>query len=130
MFPCSRQVGPATADKLERACSAKPNRHFLCAPVFGPPPFAKDAQLVMAIAGQYSAKKRVSHALCPAVVRKVMDLGSDVERAAKFKLTGNAMVLGCIELLAETTTLADQSGVGAEKVRRFGVDPMGLFVLG
>jgi 3-hydroxyisobutyrate dehydrogenase-like beta-hydroxyacid dehydrogenase len=70
----------------------------------------------MAIAGQYHAKKRVSHALCPAVVRKVMDLGSDVERAAKFKLTGNAMVLGCIELLAETTTLADQSGVGAEKV--------------
>lgn len=126
MFLARSQVGPATADKLERTCSAKPNRHFLCAPVFGPPPFAKDAKLVMAIAGQYHAKKRVSHALCPAVVRKVMDLGSDVERAAKFKLTGNAMVLGCIELLAETTTLADQSGVGAEKVRVCGD---GLFVL-
>lgn len=110
------QIAPDTADKLERTCSAKPNRHFLCAPVFGPPPHARDAQLIMAMGGQYHAKKRVSHALCPAVVRKVMDLGSDVERAAKFKLTGNAMVLGCIELLAETTTLADQSGVGAEKV--------------
>ncbi|KAJ9105020.1 hypothetical protein QFC19_003651 [Naganishia cerealis] len=109
-------VAPATADKLERSCSAVPNRHFLSAPVFGPPPLAKSANLVMAIAGQYHAKKRVSHAICPAVVRKVMDLGSDVERAAKFKLTGNAMVLGCIELLAETTTLADQSGVGAEKM--------------
>jgi 3-hydroxyisobutyrate dehydrogenase-like beta-hydroxyacid dehydrogenase len=110
------QVGPSTADKLERACSSVPNRHFLSAPVFGPPPLAKSAGLIMAIAGQYHAKKRVSHAVCPAVVRKVMDLGSDVERAAKFKLTGNAMVLGCMELLAETMTLADQSGVGAEKV--------------
>ncbi|KAJ9093071.1 hypothetical protein QFC21_006564 [Naganishia friedmannii] len=109
-------VGPATADKLERTCSSVPNRHFLSAPVFGPPPLAKSAGLVMAMAGQYHAKKRVSHAICPAMVRKVMDLGSDVERAAKFKLTGNAMVLGCMELLAETMTLADQSGVGAEKL--------------
>jgi hypothetical protein len=43
---------------------------------------------------------------------QVMDLGSNPERAASFKLVGNTMILGVLELLAESMTLADQSGVG------------------
>lgn len=45
-----------------------------------------------------------------------MDLGSNPERAASFKLVGNTMILGVLELLAESMTLADQSGVGKENL--------------
>lgn len=34
-----------------------------------------------------------------------MDLGSNVEKAASFKLVGNSMILSTIEMLAETMTL-------------------------
>lgn len=76
------------------------------------------------------------------LILQVMDLGSNPERAASFKLVGNTMILGVLELLAESMTLgssfncpprrrgrptdtfspyfcgsaADQSGVGKENL--------------
>lgn len=47
-----------------------------------------------------------------------MDLGSNPERAASFKLVGNTMILGVLELLAESMTLAEMSGVGKENLFR------------
>lgn len=49
------------------------------------PRAAESAELVLAISGDYYAKKHAAHALVPAVARKVMDLGSNVERAMSFK---------------------------------------------
>jgi hypothetical protein len=37
------------------------------------------------MSGDYYAKKHAAHALVPAIARKVMDLGSNVERAMAFK---------------------------------------------
>jgi hypothetical protein len=62
--------------------------------VFGPPPAAHSAQLLLVIAGNLHAKKHVAHTLVPAIGRKMMDFGSDVEKASKFKLIGNSMILG------------------------------------
>jgi 3-hydroxyisobutyrate dehydrogenase-like beta-hydroxyacid dehydrogenase len=37
--------------------------------------------------------------------------------APTFKLIGNSMILGCMEVLAEAQTLAEKSGIGAEAVQ-------------
>lgn len=94
IFVDTSTVYPDTAGKLERQCSANRHGAWISSPVFGPPPLAAQAGLVLAISGSYQAKKHVAHALVPAIGRKVMDLGSNVERAMAFKLVGNSMVLG------------------------------------
>lgn len=70
---------------MERIASSKPGRAFLACPVFGVPRAAERADLILAIAGDYFAKKIVAHTLCPGIGKKVMDLGSNVERAQSFK---------------------------------------------
>ncbi|KAL1410309.1 hypothetical protein Q8F55_004315 [Vanrija albida] len=105
---------PTVSGQLERDATAKPRRTFLAAPVFGVPRAAEKAQLIIAMAGDLFAKKVASHALVPAIGKKVMDLGSNVERAMSFKLVGNSLELGFIELISECFTLADQAGVGSE----------------
>lgn len=107
---------PATTGKLERKISALPKRHFVAAPAFGPPPMAATAKLVFAVAGPYNSKKFASQFLVPAMGRKIMDFGSNPERAASFKLIGNSIIVSTIEMLSETMTLADKTGVGSDRV--------------
>lgn len=45
-----------------------------------------------------------------------MDFGSNPERAASFKLIGNSMIIATIEMLSECMTLADKTGVGADRL--------------
>lgn len=79
------QIFPSTAGRLERLASSKPYRVFLTCPVFGVPHAAEHADVILAISGDYFAKKHAAHALVPAIGKKVMDLGSNVERAMSFK---------------------------------------------
>ncbi|KAK6906995.1 hypothetical protein L486_04282 [Kwoniella mangroviensis CBS 10435] len=116
IFVDTSTIYPTTAGKLEDLARSAPHRVFLSCPVFGVPRAAETADLILAISGDYFAKKHAAHALVPAIGRKVMDLGSNVERAMSFKLVGNALELGFIELLAECFTLCDQSGVGSDKL--------------
>jgi len=39
--------------------------------------------------------------------------------AHTFKLIGNSMILGLMEVLAETQTLAEKAGIGAEAAQNF-----------
>lgn len=48
-----------------------------------------------------------------------MDLGGNVEKAPTFKLIGNSLILGSIELIAESMTLAEKSGCGSDKLFEF-----------
>jgi 3-hydroxyisobutyrate dehydrogenase-like beta-hydroxyacid dehydrogenase len=38
--------------------------------------------------------------------------------APTFKLLGNSMILGTLEILAEAYTLAEKAGIGAENMHR------------
>ncbi|KAL7417916.1 6-phosphogluconate dehydrogenase [Mrakia frigida] len=116
LFIDTSTIYPHTAGRLERIAAKVPHRHFLSCPAFGRPEVALDAQLIFAISGDLRAKKHASHLLVPALGRKVYDLGANVEKAAAFKLVGNSLIIGVIELLAETMTLAEQSGVGQDKL--------------
>ncbi|GAA6034441.1 hypothetical protein JCM8097_002726 [Rhodosporidiobolus ruineniae] len=104
---------PTTSGQLEREAT-KLGLLYLQCPVFGPPPAAESAQLVFVLSGDVFAKRLVLPFLVPSMARKSIDVGSDVERASKFKLIGNGMIIGVIELLAEGMTLADKSGVGSD----------------
>lgn len=77
------------------------------------PRAAERADLVLAIAGDYFAKKIVAHTLCPGIGKKVMDMGANVERAMSFKLVGNALELGFVELMSEAFTLCEAAGAGS-----------------
>lgn len=45
-----------------------------------------------------------------------MDFGQDPAKATTFKLIGNSIVLSTVEMLSESMTLADKTGIGADRV--------------
>ncbi|GAA5998206.1 hypothetical protein JCM5350_000546 [Sporobolomyces pararoseus] len=119
IFVDTSTLYPKFCGELERRAAAIPWTYYLCSPVFGPPTLAKEAKLVVVLSGDIFAKRHVEKLLVPSMGRKIIDVGANVERAASFKLLGNSVVLGVIELLAESMTLADKSGVGSELLYEF-----------
>lgn len=85
---------PATTGKIDGILTADPSTHFVASPVFGPPIAAREAKLIVCLAGDYASKKKVAHLLVPAAGRKAIDLGGNVEKAAAFKLLGNSFIVG------------------------------------
>ncbi|KAG9098156.1 hypothetical protein FRC06_006744 [Ceratobasidium sp. 370] len=116
IFVDTSTVYPKVSVEVDRLLSKIPHVHFVAGPVFGPPAAADKAQLIATLAGHYKSKKEVAYILVPAVARKA---SGNVEKAAAMKLIGNAFILGSLELIAETQTLADKSGVGAEQLDAF-----------
>ncbi|KIJ54229.1 hypothetical protein M422DRAFT_25168 [Sphaerobolus stellatus SS14] len=108
-------IYPTLAGELDTLMTG-PHTFFISAPIFGAPPAAQSAQLVIIMAGEVRAKREVAHILVPAVGRKVIDLGSNVEKGPTMKLIGNSLILGTVELIAEGLTLASKSEVGAENL--------------
>lgn len=107
---------PALAGDLDRLLSSFPHTRFITSPIFGPPPAADKATLVIAMSGDYRSKKEVAFLLVPTVGRKVLDLGENVEKASTLKLIGNGNLAAALELLAETLTLGEKSGIGQQIV--------------
>ena len=84
------------------------------------------------MSGDYRSKKEAAYLLVPAVGRRVFDLGGNLEKgrnaiiyglpalirypAPTFKLIGNSMILGFIEVMAEAMTMSEKSGLGADQV--------------
>ncbi|KAG6895085.1 hypothetical protein C0992_003211 [Termitomyces sp. T32_za158] len=77
---------------------------------------AAKGQLLIVMSGDYRSKKEIAYLFVPGVGRKVVDLGENLEKAPTFKLLGNSMILGTLEVLAEAYTLAEKSGIDAENV--------------
>ncbi|THG95470.1 hypothetical protein EW026_g6190 [Hermanssonia centrifuga] len=117
-------VYPSLAGELDNLISSIPHAHLVMAPVFGAPTVAETAQLIVVMAGDYRSKKEVAHLLVPAVGRKVIDLGGNLEKAPTFKLIGNSLLLGSLEVLAESFTLAEKSGIQASQVQNLVKDIM------
>jgi len=107
-------IYPAVAGELDILISEIPHARLVTCPVFGSPQVANKAQLLCVMSGDYRAKKEVAYFLVPGVVRKVMDLGGNIEKAPTFKLIGNSFILGALEVMAEGLTLAEKSGIGSD----------------
>ncbi|KAM0747282.1 NAD(P)-binding protein [Meredithblackwellia eburnea MCA 4105] len=119
VFVETSTIYPTVSGELERQASKIPQTYYLQCPVFGPPPVAKKSQLVWVVSGDHFAKKRVLPYLVPSMGRKIIDVGSNVERASNFKLNGNFLVLGIMENLAEALTLSEKTGVGSDLLMEF-----------
>jgi len=116
IFVETSTIYPTFAGELDALVSSIPHCHLIASPVFGTPTAAAAAELVIVMSGDYRSKKEVAYLLVPAVGRKVIDLGGNIEKAPTFKLIGNSMILGTLEILAEVYTLADKSGIAASDV--------------
>ncbi|EMD42253.1 hypothetical protein CERSUDRAFT_110782 [Gelatoporia subvermispora B] len=113
IFVETSTIYPTLAGELDTMLTSIPHTHLVTCPVFGPPAAADQAQLVCVMSGDYRSKKEVAYLLVPAVGRKVIDLGGNLEKAPTFKLIGNSLILSSLEILAESFTLAEKAGIGA-----------------
>lgn len=116
IFVETSTIYPSLAGELDILVSSLSHSHLITCPIFGTPTVAAKAQLLIIMSGDYRSKKQVAYLLVPAVGRKVIDLGGNLEKAPTFKLIGNSMIMGTLEILAEAYTLAEKSGIGAENV--------------
>jgi 3-hydroxyisobutyrate dehydrogenase-like beta-hydroxyacid dehydrogenase len=118
----------SNSGELDNLISSVPHARFITCPIFGAPPAAAKALLIAVMSGDYRSKKEVAYLLVPAAARKVIDLGGNVEKglgihffnggiisifatAPTFKLIGNSLILGTMEVMAESLTLAEKAGV-------------------
>lgn len=83
---------------------------FCSCPVFGPPAAAKNAGLLIALSGAEHALEVLKEYIVPTLGKAVIDCGSDTARGALLKILGNNCILGTIELLSESFTLAEKTG--------------------
>ncbi|GKZ38489.1 hypothetical protein AbraIFM66950_010738 [Aspergillus brasiliensis] len=87
---------------------------YLASPVLGATPVAQEGKLLFAVAGPDEAVQRVEPYIVGVMGRKVMRLGRDVTRATLLKCTGNFLIGGMMELVAEAQVLAEKSGLGSD----------------
>lgn len=118
IFVETSTIYPTLAGELDSLMTG-PHTFFITAPVFGAPPAADAAQLVIAMSGEVRAKRDIAYLMVPYVGRKVVDLGNNVEKAPTLKIIGNSLILGTVELIAESMTLATKSEIGSQQVVNF-----------
>lgn len=118
IFVDQSSLKPKTSRKLEAEAKSAGAR-YLASPVFGRPDAAAAGTLVQVLSGNAAAKAIVMPIIVPAVARRVVDVGDDVAKGSALKLLGNSMILGIIEMLAETHALADSIGFDPEVYQSF-----------
>jgi len=107
-------IYPSLAGELDEMLSPHEHTRLITCPVFGPPAAADKAQLLLIMSGDYRSKKEVAYLLVPSVGRKIIDLGGNLEKAPTFKLIGNSLIIGSLEVMSEMATISEKSGIGAE----------------
>lgn len=103
---------PTTSTALQSEASSK-GAFFLSCPVFGPPAAAKSAGLLVVVSGNSTARETVKPYLVPTIGKAILDCGDDSSKGALMKILGNNCILGTIELLSESFTLAEKTGFDA-----------------
>lgn len=109
---------PTTSETLQRE-GRESGVHFLSCPVFGPPAAAKSAGLLVAVSGDSAARERVKEYIVPTIGKGVLDCGDATSRGALLKILGNNCILGTIELLSESFTLAEKTGFDTDLFYEF-----------
>ncbi len=122
-------IAPQTARELAATHAAR-GTHYVAAPVFGRPDAAAARMLFILCAGPASARQSVQP-LLEAMGQRVFDLGDDPVGAHVLKLSGNFMILGVIEAMAEAMALGERYGVARERMMEVltqSIFPAPLFV--
>lgn len=118
LFSCGKQgaiyvdhstLFPSTAEMLQREAQ-KHGVHFMSCPVFGPPAVAKSGGLLIALSGDPNSREVLKEYIVPSLGKGVLDCGENASKGALLKILGNNCILGTIELLSESFTLAEKTG--------------------
>jgi len=88
-------------------------------PVFGAPPSAVAAQLVFVLAGNPTSIAKIKPYTQNVMARAIIPLGEDVGAATLLKISGNSMILGMVEIVAEALVFAEKSGLGTGPMNQF-----------
>ncbi|KAF2103631.1 NAD(P)-binding protein [Rhizodiscina lignyota] len=99
-----------TTSSILQAEAAKVGSSFLSCPIFGPPAAAKAAGLLIVMSGDAEARATVGEYVVPAIGKASLDCGDETSKGALLKILGNNCILGTIELLSESFTLAEKTG--------------------
>ncbi|RSH94967.1 hypothetical protein EHS25_000052 [Saitozyma podzolica] len=118
VFVDQSSLKPRTSRKLE-AAAHQVRASYLAAPVFGRPDAAQAATLVQVLGGENAAKELIKPLIVSAIARRVVDAGEDVAKGSALKLLGNSLILGVVEMLAETYALTDAIGFDPEVYQNF-----------
>lgn len=103
---------PTTSSALYADAEAQ-GASFLSSPVFGPPAAAKSAGLLVVLSGNAKARETVKRYVVPTIGKAIIDCGGDTSKGALLKILGNSCILGTIELMSESFTLAEKTGFDA-----------------
>lgn len=109
---------PTTSSTLRTEADAQ-GSSFLSCPVFGPPAAAKNAGLLVVISGNAAARDTLKSYIVPTLGKAVIDCGDDTSKGALLKILGNSCILGTIELMSESFTLAEKTGFDVGKFYEF-----------
>ena len=102
LFPTTSSL--IASEAVDKDC------YFLSCPVFGPPAAAKSASLIVVLSGNQTACATVQEYIVPTIGKALIQCGPDTSKGALLKILGNNCILGTIELLSESFTLAEKSG--------------------
>ncbi|KAI0149617.1 hypothetical protein GGR57DRAFT_226989 [Xylariaceae sp. FL1272] len=91
---------------------------FAAAPVFGATPVAEQGKLLVAFAGPSSAYDVVAPFLKGVIAREVLRVGEDAEKATLLKTTGNFMMAGLMEIIAEAHVFAEKTGLQSDVLEK------------
>lgn len=100
---------PTTSITLKNEANSK-GACFCSCPVFGPPAAAKSAGLLVTLSGPDHARAALKEYIVPTIGKAIIDCGEDTSKGALLKILGNNCILGTIELLSESFTLAEKTG--------------------
>ncbi|KAI0007414.1 NAD(P)-binding protein [Xylariaceae sp. FL0662B] len=103
---------PTTSSTLYAEAEAR-GSDFLSCPVFGPPAVAKSAGLLVVVSGKEKSRAVLREYIVPTIGKAVIDCGDNTPKGALLKILGNSCILGTIELMSESFTLAEKTGFDA-----------------
>lgn len=109
---------PTTSATLQKEARENGMSYLAC-PVFGPPAAAKSAGLLIVVSGDELARKTIKPYLVPALGMRLIDCGGESPKGALLKILGNNCILGTIELLSESFTLAEKTGFDTDLFYEF-----------
>ncbi|KAI3327220.1 hypothetical protein HD806DRAFT_486446 [Xylariaceae sp. AK1471] len=92
--------------------------HFAATPVFGATPVAEQGKLLVAFAGPESVYETVATLLKGTIAREILLVGKEPEKATLLKTTGNFMMAGLMEIIAEAHVFAEKTGLGSDVLEK------------
>ncbi|KAF7372775.1 putative oxidoreductase YfjR [Mycena sanguinolenta] len=125
IFVESSTTFPTLMGELETLILSAGHCKIITCPVFGTPPVAEASQLLIVMSGDHQSVESNRSGADHRTATQVQKGGGLHARASRgqeaptFKLIGNSMILGTLEILAESYTLAEKAGIAASNVHSF-----------